>query len=189
MAIVDALGCLVRFVILPGQAHDLVGVPELVDDLRYGALIGDKAFDADWLIEAIEESGAMAVIPPRCHRTVPREHDREMYRWRHQIENVFARIKHPCLFARGFLKLSRACSNPYTAYTVFLHSPPTSPDAPFHPAATGSGRLRFMSAAPASGCPQAGARSDQVRRSRSSALAVTMSLRITATSATLWCLP
>ncbi len=93
MAIVDALGYLVRFVILPGQAHDLAGVPELVDDLRYGAFIGDKAFDADWLIEEIGDSGAMAVIPARRHRTVPRHHDREMYRWRHQIENFFARIK------------------------------------------------------------------------------------------------
>ncbi len=93
MAIVDALGYLVRFVILPGQAHDLLGVPALLEDLRYGALIGDRAFDADWLIEAIEESGAEAVIPARRHRTVPREHDREMYRWRHRIENVFARIR------------------------------------------------------------------------------------------------
>ncbi len=93
MAIVDALGCLVRFVILPGQAHDLAGVPELIDDLQYGALIGDRAFDAGWLIEAIGESGAMAVIPARRHRTVPRHHDREMYKWRHRIENFFARIK------------------------------------------------------------------------------------------------
>ncbi len=93
MAVVDALGCLVRFVILPGQAHDLVGVPALLEDLRYGALIGDKAFDADWLIEEIGESGAMAVIPARRNRTEPRHHDREMYKWRHRIENFFARIK------------------------------------------------------------------------------------------------
>ncbi len=89
----DALGCLVRFVILPGQAHDLLGVPALLEDLRYGALIGDRAFDAGWLLAEIEASGAEAVIPARCHRTVPREHDREMYKWRHRIENFFARIK------------------------------------------------------------------------------------------------
>ncbi len=93
MAVVDALGCLVRFVILPGQAHDLLGVPALLEDLRYGALIGDRAFDADWLIEAIGDSGAMAVIPARRHRTVPRHHDPEMYKWRHRIENFFARIR------------------------------------------------------------------------------------------------
>ena len=29
----------------------------------------------------------------RRNRTAPRGHDREMYKWRHQIENFFARIK------------------------------------------------------------------------------------------------
>ena len=93
MAVVDALGYLVRFVILPGQAHDLVGVPELLADLRCGALIGDKAFDADWLIGDIEAGGAMAVIPARRNRAQSRDHDREMYKWRHQIENFFSKIK------------------------------------------------------------------------------------------------
>ncbi len=90
---VDALGYLVRFVILPGQAHDLACVPELLEDLSFGALIGDKAFDATWLIEEIEDSGAMAVIPPRRNRTETRDHDPEMYKWRHQIENFYAKIK------------------------------------------------------------------------------------------------
>ncbi len=89
----DALGCLVRFVILPGQAHDLAGVPELLEDLSFGTLIGDKAFDAGWLIEDIEDRGAEAVIPARRNRIEPRHHDREMYRWRHRTGNFFARIR------------------------------------------------------------------------------------------------
>ena len=60
-----------RLVTLPGQVHDLAGVPELMEDLRFGALIGDKAFDAGWLIEEIEDNGAAAVIPARRRRTVP----------------------------------------------------------------------------------------------------------------------
>ena len=67
---------LVRFVILPGQAHDLAGVPELPGDPSFGALIGDRASGAGWLLAEIEESGAMAVIPARRNRTVPRHHDR-----------------------------------------------------------------------------------------------------------------
>ena len=82
-----------RFVILPGQAHDLTGVAELLEDLRFGALIGDKAFDAEWLLEEVEGNGVTAVIPSKQNRTQPRDHDREMYKWRHQIENFFARIK------------------------------------------------------------------------------------------------
>ena len=93
MAVVDALGCLVRFVILPGQAHDLAGVPALLDGLPFAAFVGDKAFDADWLLDDLEGRGAEAVIPARKNRTDTRDHDREMYKWRHQIENLFARLK------------------------------------------------------------------------------------------------
>ncbi len=114
VAVVDALGCLVRFVILPGQAHDLAGVPELLADLRYGALIGDKAFDAGWLLEEIEDSGAMAVIPARRNRTVPRDHDREMYKWRHQIGNFFARI-------REFRAIATRYDKPGESFAAAIH--------------------------------------------------------------------
>ncbi|MCE2522750.1 MAG: transposase [Rhodobacteraceae bacterium] len=43
--------------------------------------------------EEVEGSGAAAVIPSRRNRTQPRDHGREMYKWRHQIKNFFARIK------------------------------------------------------------------------------------------------
>ena len=33
VALVDALGNLVRFVLLPGQSHDLVGVPPLLEGI------------------------------------------------------------------------------------------------------------------------------------------------------------
>ena len=74
----DALGYLVRFVTLPSQAHDLTGLPDLLEDLPFGALVGDKAFDAEWLLGDIEARGAEAVIPSRRNRTAPRHHDREM---------------------------------------------------------------------------------------------------------------
>ena len=93
VAVTDALGYLVRFVLLPGQAHDLAGMPDLLEGLEFGALVGDKAFDADWLVDEVERRGAMAVIPSKRNRKVPRDHDGEMYKWRHQVENFFAKIK------------------------------------------------------------------------------------------------
>ena len=39
------MGNLVRFVLLPGQRHDSVGVEPLITDVEFAALIGDKAFD------------------------------------------------------------------------------------------------------------------------------------------------
>ena len=71
-AVEDALGCFVRFVILPGQAHDPVAVPELPTGLPFGTLIRDRAFDAGWLPEEVGKRRAEAVIPSkrtRTHRT------------------------------------------------------------------------------------------------------------------------
>lgn len=93
MALVDALGNLARFVLLPGQAHDLKGVPPLIDGLDFDALLADKAFDADWLLEDLDERGAAAVIPPKSNRVVQRIFDKAMYAWRHLVENYFAKIK------------------------------------------------------------------------------------------------
>jgi transposase len=62
--LVDALGNLVRFVLLPGQSHELKAVPPLIDGFAFDALLADKAFDADWLLVDLSERGAAAVIPP-----------------------------------------------------------------------------------------------------------------------------
>ena len=93
MAVVDALGYPVRFTILPGQAHDLTGVPDLPGGLPFGTLVGDGASGADWLLEDLAERGAEAVIPSRRNRTAPRGRDRDVYGWRHLVENFFARTR------------------------------------------------------------------------------------------------
>ena len=82
-----------RFVLLPGQRHDSVGVAPLIGGIDFGALLGDKAFDADWLRADLEARGAAAVIPPKANRKARISFDRDIYRWRHLIENTFAKLK------------------------------------------------------------------------------------------------
>ena len=93
MALVDALGTVARFVLLPGQRHDSIGVEPLIEDIDFAALIADKAFDHDSLRATLNERGALAVIPSTAHRKTPIPHDTEMYKWRHLIENCFQRRK------------------------------------------------------------------------------------------------
>ena len=93
LALVDALGNLVRFVLLPGQRHDTVGVQPLIEGIAFGALLGDEAFDADWLRSGLDDRGAAAVIPPETNRKGAIDFDRDMYRRRHLIENTFAKLK------------------------------------------------------------------------------------------------
>ena len=93
VALVDALGNLARFVLLPGQRHDTVGVPPLIEGVAFGALLGDRAFDVDWLRAELDTRGAVAVIPPKANRKAGFDFDRDTYRWRHLIENCFAKLK------------------------------------------------------------------------------------------------
>src|SRR3954452_25011327 len=86
LALTDALGDLVRFVLVPGQRFDTVGVPPLLDGLAFGALIGDTAFDSNALIADLDARGAKAVIAQPPGRTTPRGTDGEMSKWRHRIE-------------------------------------------------------------------------------------------------------
>src|ERR687890_61818 len=93
LALTDALGNLVRFVLLPGQRFDTVGVPPLLDGVAFGALIADTAFDSNAIIADLDARGAKAVISQHPRRIKPLEIDAEMYKWRHLIENFFCKLK------------------------------------------------------------------------------------------------
>ena len=93
VALVDALGNLVKFLLLPGQAHDMKGVAPLIEGVSFDALLADKAFDTDWLLQDVDARGATAVIPPKANRKIQREYDEEIYKWWHLVENYFAKVK------------------------------------------------------------------------------------------------
>ena len=93
MALADALGNLIDFRLLPGQAHDLRGTAGLIEGLTCGQFLADRAFDANWVREMLAEARIEAVIPPKSNRRLPAEFDKETYKWRHLIENFFQKIK------------------------------------------------------------------------------------------------
>lgn len=110
----DALGNLVRFVLLPGQRHDLVGVPPLIKGIELGALIGDKGFDADALRTELDGRGVVAVIPPKANRRASIPCDFAMYRWRHLIENLFCGLKQNRRVATRYDKTDQS-------FAAFIH--------------------------------------------------------------------
>ena len=82
-----------RFVLLPGHRYDTIGVAPLIDGIEFDALLGDKAFDANWIIEELNQRGAKVVISQRPQRKHPIDIDAEMYKWRHLVENFFCKLK------------------------------------------------------------------------------------------------
>lgn len=61
--------------------------------IDFDAPLGDKAFDADWIVEELGQLGAKVVITQRPKRLSPLTIDDEMYKWRHLIENFFCKLK------------------------------------------------------------------------------------------------
>ena len=93
LALADALGNLIDFRLLPGHAHDLRGIAVMIKGLACGQLLADRAFDANWLRDALTGAGIEPVIPPKSNRRLPAEFDRDTYKWRHLIENFFGKLK------------------------------------------------------------------------------------------------
>ncbi len=75
------------------QRYDTIRVAPLIKGAEFGGLIGEKAFDANWIIADLNEHGAKIVISQRPKRKAPLDIDLEVYKWRHLIENFFGKLK------------------------------------------------------------------------------------------------
>ena len=100
----DALGNPLRFFITPGQRSDYTKALELVKGQAMTALLGDKGYDADYIVAAI--GSAQAVIPPRSMRKTPRDYDKVLYKERNHIERLFNKLKHFRRIATRYDKLA-----------------------------------------------------------------------------------
>ena len=110
----DALGNPLAFRLTAGQQGDAPHARTLLDPVTTTAVIADKAYDTDAILEAIAAAGALAVIPPKATRVHQRATDWHLYQQRHKIEILFGFMKHyRRVFAR-FEKLARR-------YLAFVH--------------------------------------------------------------------
>jgi len=64
-AAVDALGNPIKFILTRGQDSETKQAQALIEDFDMDYLLADKGYDSDSIIQFIEESGAIAVIPPK----------------------------------------------------------------------------------------------------------------------------
>ena len=55
-------------------------------------LIGDKGYDSDEFRDALNARKIKACIPPRSNRTAPRSYSKSLYKQRHKVENMFAKL-------------------------------------------------------------------------------------------------
>ena len=110
----DTLGRPIRFLLAPGQSHDILAVPALLEGQRPAAVLADRAYDANSLRTHLENIGAKAVIPSTRSRKAPIPHDATIYKLRNRIERCFNKLKHFRRFATRYDRLA-------AHYLAFTH--------------------------------------------------------------------
>jgi transposase len=87
---------------------------ELLGNLHDASVAGDRAYDAQALVQQLQQQGCQVVIPSNPTRKTPREIDRYLYRERHLVENLFQLLKRFRRLAMRFEKLAES-------FLAFLH--------------------------------------------------------------------
>lgn len=82
--------------------------------LAVEAVLADRAYDSDAILDWIAAHGAAPVIPPHPGRTVSRPTDWHLYRERARIECLFGKLKH---FRRVFSRFDKLARR----YLAFVH--------------------------------------------------------------------
>jgi len=107
-AIVDERGLPVRVLLTPGQASDKAAAPLLLDGLPPAlALVADRGYDWQALINLVKDRGGTAHIPTQRDRKHQRSVDPRLYRQRNLIERFFNKLKHFRRIATRFDKSAR----------------------------------------------------------------------------------
>lgn len=105
----DAHGNPIDFEITGGEVHDVKAAPEIIRKLESAEqFVGDKGYDSEEIREQVRAKGINPVIPRKSNSKKPNpEFDSFLYKMRHLVENLFARLKHYRSIATRFEKLAR----------------------------------------------------------------------------------
>ncbi len=101
------MGLPVEIQLTPGQQADVTKAQDLLDGYKPEAVIADKGYDSDAVVDTIEASGAQAVIPPRENRLEQRPYDKDLYKERNHLERFINRIKQFRSVATRYEKTAR----------------------------------------------------------------------------------
>jgi putative transposase len=105
--LVDALGNPVEFVLTGGQEADVTQAEPLMRGHQADAVIADKAYDSDAVVDAAKRQGTEAVIPSKKNRKVPRDYDKHLYKERKKVEWFINLLKQYRRVATRYEKTAR----------------------------------------------------------------------------------
>jgi transposase len=105
----DAHGNPIDFEITGGEVHDARAATEVISKVKTAEhFVADKGYDSEKIRDQARAAGMNPVIPRKSNSKRPNpEFDKHLYKMRHLVENLFARLKHYRSIATPFEKLAR----------------------------------------------------------------------------------
>jgi transposase len=80
-------------VLTPGQRHELIAAPELLDFARGEALVGDTGYDSNAFVAEVRGRDIKPVIHSKPERKKKHPLNRKLYRQRYIVEVFFFNLK------------------------------------------------------------------------------------------------
>jgi putative transposase len=113
-ALVDALGNPLRIHLTPGQWADSPQALALLTDFSPLAVVADKAYDTNNIVQALDKQGVQVVIPPKANRLEQRAYDENLYQDRNKIERFFNLLK-------GYRRIATRYDKTAASFLAFIH--------------------------------------------------------------------
>jgi transposase len=106
---VDGLGFPIAFQLTSGEVHDAKAAPDFIKTLPIANyIIADKGYDSEEIREQIRQQSSIPIIPRKKNSIVGNaDIDWGLYKYRHLVENIFARLKQFRAIATRYDKLKR----------------------------------------------------------------------------------
>lgn len=111
---VDALGNPLRIHLTPGQWADSPQALLLLEEIDTQAVIADKAYDTNAIIDSLTAKGVDVVIPPKTSRLHQRPYDENLYADRNKIERFFNQLK-------GYRRIATRYDKTASSFLAFVH--------------------------------------------------------------------
>ena len=105
----NSYGLPIEFEITGGEVHDCKIAPTLIKNLPMSDfVIADKGYDSEELRKIIREKSSIPIIPRKSNsKTGNTDMAWDLYKLRHLVENVFARLKHFRSIATRYDKIKK----------------------------------------------------------------------------------
>ena len=117
-ALVDALGNPLKFLLTPGQKHDITQAQSLTRTLKNTKVIADRGYISQEFSEKLKSQACTSVIPSRKNQKTLCLYDPYIYKERHLVECFFSKIKH---FRRIFSRFDKSAIS-FLGFLYFVGS-------------------------------------------------------------------